>query len=81
MQNTYGVYPPISVGAVINYTYENEKKTFLERYHIIEDLKEETGKKDIAVSDVSAETAFNMIRDNFKIDKEISNKKQETSWL
>ena len=75
MQNTYGVYPPVSVGAVMKYTYENEKKTFLERYHIIDKLEEKTGKKDIAVSDISAETAFNMIRESFKINKDVSNRK------
>lgn len=75
MQNTYGVYPPVSVGAVMKYTYENEKKTFLERYHIVDKLEEKTGKKDIAVSDISAETAFNMIRESFKINKDVSNRK------
>ncbi len=75
MQDTYGVYPPISVGAVMEYTYENEKKTFLERYHIIDTLEEKTDREDISVSDVSAETAFELIREYFDIDKEVSNKK------
>ncbi len=75
MQETYGVYPPISVGAVMKYTYENEKKTFLERYHIIDTLEEETGKEDIAVSDVSAETAFELIKENFEIGEDVSDKK------
>lgn len=58
MQANYGVYPPISVGAVISYTYDNERKTFLERYG----LDEETG----------ASEAFREIRKTFDVDSSYS---------
>ncbi len=59
MQTTYGVYPPISVGAVIKYTYENEKNSFLESYGFDKDL--------------SAEETFKKLREKFQIDSGLSN--------
>lgn len=58
MQTVYGLYPPISVGAVISYTYDNDKKSFLEGYNLDEDA--------------SAEEAFNELRKKFKVDKSYS---------
>ena len=58
MQTNYGVYPPISVGAVISYTYDNERKTFLERYG----LDEDTG----------ASEAFSEIRKAFGVEDSYS---------
>lgn len=58
MQTTYGIYPPISVGATLSYTYENEKKTFLERYNLDEST--------------SAAKAFKEIKNTFGIDSSVS---------
>lgn len=61
MQTNYGVYPPISVGATISYTYANDRKTFLERYHLDEDS--------------TAEEAFNELRNKFEVDPSYSKSK------
>lgn len=61
MQNTYGTYPPISVGAVLKYTYENERINFLKAYGFEEDM--------------TAEEAFRELSKKFEIEEGTSIKK------
>ena len=58
LQDTYGVYPPISVRSM-TYTFDNKKKEFLEKY----ELKENS----------TAEEAFEQLRELYSIDKKLSN--------
>lgn len=62
MQNTYGVYPPISVKNM-TFTQYNNQQIFLGKYGM---AKEQTD------YDVSAEEAFNRLRERFKIGSEYS---------
>lgn len=57
LQNTYGVYPPINVRSM-TYTYDVQKKEFLEKYNLETDL--------------SAKEAFKALREEYKIDEELS---------
>lgn len=57
LQNTYGIYPPISV-KYMDYTQNLEKKAFLSRYSLD--------------SDISAEDAFDSICAYFQIDSTLS---------
>jgi len=57
MQNTYSTYPPISI-TNMQYTYDNEKTTFLEGY----DLK----------TNLSAREAFAAIRKKMEIRSTVS---------
>lgn len=57
LQNTYSVYPPISV-KVMKYTSQLELENFLEGFHLKTNL--------------SAEDAFNKLRKKYKIDSSLS---------
>ena len=54
LQETYGVWPPISVRSM-TFTYDSRKKAFLEKYGLETDL--------------SAEEAFNALREKYSLDK------------
>lgn len=57
LQDTYGVYPPISVRSM-TYTFDNKKKEFLEKY----ELKENS----------TAKQAFEQLRELYSIDESLS---------
>lgn len=57
IQNTYGIYPPISVKDM-KYTYETEKEEFLEGYGL--------------EKDATAKEAFSDIRESFEIEESVS---------
>lgn len=57
LQETYGVYPPIYVRNM-QFSYDREKASFLEKYDLEEDL--------------TAEEAFSKLRKTYKIDEELS---------
>ncbi len=57
LQDTYGVYPPISVRSM-TYTFDNKKKEFLEKY----ELKENS----------TAKQAFAQLRELYSIDESLS---------
>lgn len=54
LQETYGVWPPISARSM-TFTYDSRKKAFLEKYGLETDL--------------SAEEAFNALREKYSLDK------------
>lgn len=58
LQQKYGVWPPINIRSM-TYTFDSEKKAFLEKYDL--DVK------------LSAEQAFKELRKTYKIDKNLSN--------
>ena len=57
LQNTYSIYPPISVKRM-EYTQEMEKRSFLQSFNLEEDL--------------SAEEAFEQLREKYEIDDSYS---------
>ncbi len=62
MQNTYNVYPPISVKNM-TFTQYNNQQIFLGKYQMAKEQIE---------YDISAEEAFNRLRERFKIGSEYS---------
>ncbi len=66
LQNTYGVYPPISVKAM-EYTSRMELKTFLQSFGL------ENQDKDGTIEYISAEDVFYQLREKYKIDSNVSN--------
>lgn len=59
LQDTYGVYPPINVKNM-QFTYDEDKTSFLTKYGLDEDL--------------TAEEAFKELRENYSIDEDLSDK-------
>ena len=57
LQDKYGVWPPINIRSM-TYTFDTDKKAFLEKYEL--DTK------------LTAEQAFRQLRKNYKIDSELS---------
>lgn len=57
LQTTYGIYPPINIRSM-TYTYDTDKKQFLEKYELDTDL--------------SAKEAFAELRKTYKIDENLS---------
>ena len=63
LQNTYGIYPPISVKNMV-FTDDLEKESFLGRYQLDQKTSEKV---------YSAEEAFMELRKKFKIEETVSN--------
>ena len=62
LQETYGVWPPISVRSM-TYTYDLQKKSFLEKYSPYDDVKTED------IPNLTAEEAFNALKVKYNLDK------------
>ena len=62
LQETYGVWPPISVRSM-TFTYDSRKKAFLEKYSPYDNIDSED------VPNLTAEEAFNALRAKYSLDK------------
>ena len=62
LQETYGVWPPISVRSM-TYTYDLQKKSFLEKYSPYDNVKTED------IPNLTAEEAFNALKVKYNLDK------------
>ena len=62
LQETYGVWPPISVRSM-TYTYDLQKKSFLEKYSPYDNIKTED------IANLSAEEAFNALKVKYNLDE------------
>ena len=62
LQETYGVWPPISVRSM-TYTYDLQKKSFLEKYSPYDNVKTED------IPNLTAEEAFNALNVKYNLDK------------
>lgn len=65
LQDTYGVYPPISVWSMV-YTYDNEKVEFLTKYGLYDEDEPA----------MSAEEAFRELRKMYKLDEWVPMEKE-----
>ena len=62
LQQTHGVWPPISVRSM-TFTYDSRKKAFLEKYSPYDNISSED------IENLSAEEAFTALKVKYKLDK------------
>lgn len=67
LQNTYSVYPPISVKKM-EYTYTLERNNFIKGFS----FKDKDGKKIEVDENTDAKTLFGLLRDKYEIDESLS---------
>lgn len=74
LQDKYKLDPPISASSM-EYTYDQQKYYFLAKFNIV---RESDNEVDV---DISAEDCFKQLRENYSVDKKLSNKQARRIFI